>query len=308
MYMKKRWRAAACFFLCSAMAICLAEAGAVRSAAAEALSLCVRSVVPATFPFLVVSAWLVKLGFGELAAPWLAGLMEPLFRVPGAGSSALLLGMTAGYPIGAGAAAELYREGSLTRSEAERLLTFCNTGNPVFFISVLGSGVFGSVRTGLYLWLIHLLSALLAGLLFRGSGTAHRCQQPLRTQPFRAVSLSGSFVAAVRSALTTQVNVCAFVTFFYVAARPLAAVGGPAGAALVGLTELYSFVPLLTADGFGFILASVMTAWGGLSVLCQTAAVLEDSGLPLAPCLRGKLVQSLLSGLLAAILCSRALA
>ena len=131
------------------MAVCLAEAGAVRDAAAEALSLCVRSVVPATFPFLVVSAWLVRLGCGELTAPWLAGPMEPLFRVPGAGSSALLLGMTAGYPIGAASAAELYREGSLSRSEAERLLTFCNSGNPVFFISVLGSGVFGSVRTGL---------------------------------------------------------------------------------------------------------------------------------------------------------------
>ena len=305
MCMKKRWRATACFFLCSALAICLAEAGAVRQAAADALSLCARSVVPATFPFLVVSAWLVKLGFGELAAPWLAGLMEPLFRVSGAGSSALLLGMTAGYPIGAGAAAELYREGSLSRSEAERLLTFCNTGNPVFFISVLGSGVFGSVRTGLYLWLIHLLSALLTGLLLRGRGGSGRLRQSLRTQPFRAVSLAGSFVAAVRSALTTQVNVCAFVTFFYVAARPLAAAGGPFSTVLVGLTELYSLVPLLAADRFSFVLASVMTAWGGLSVLCQTAAVLEDSGLPLAPCLRGKLVQSLLSGALAALLCGR---
>ena len=284
------------------MAVCLAEAGAVRDAAAEALSLCVRSVVPATFPFLVVSAWLVRLGFGELTAPWLAGLMEPLFRVPGAGSSALLLGMTAGYPIGAASAAELYREGSLSRSEAERLLTFCNTGNPVFFISVLGSGVFGSVRTGLYLWLIHLLSALLTGLFLRGSETSAERQHPPASAPIRAVSLAGSFVAAVRSALTTQVTVCAYVTFFYVAARPLAAAGGLAGAALVGLTELYSFVPLLTTDCFGFILASVMTARGGLSVLCQTAAVLEDSGLPLRPCLAGKALHGALSAPLAAVL------
>ena len=306
--MKKRWRAAACLILCAAMAVCLAEAGAVRDAAAEALSLCVRSVVPATFPFLVVSAWLVRLGFGELTAPWLAGLMEPLFRVPGAGSSALLLGMPAGYPIGAASAAELYREGSLSRSEAERLLTFCNTGNPVFFISVLGSGVFGSVRTGLYLWLIHLLSALLTGLFLRGSGTSAERQYPPTAAPIRAVSLASSFVAAVRSALTTQVTVCAYVTFFYVAVRPLASLDGRIGAVLVGSTELYSLVPLLTADGFGFVLASVMAAWGGLSVLCQTAAVLEESGLPLTPCLRGKLLQSLLSGILAVLLWSRALA
>lgn len=302
MYMKKYWRATACLILCAALAVCLTAAGTIRQATAEALSLCARSVVPATFPFLVISSWLVKLGFGELAAPWLAGLTEPLFRVPGVGSSALLLGMTAGYPIGAGTAAELYRDGSLSRDEAERLLTFCNTGNPAFFISVLGSKLFGSIRVGLYLWLIHLFSALLTGLLLRGSDRHLQRSVPLHTQPFRAVSLAGSFVAAVRSALTTQVTVCAFVTFFYVAARPLAAAGGLTGAVLVGLTELYSLVPLLSADRGSFILASVMTAWGGLSVLCQTAAVLEESALPLTPCLRGKLVQSLLSGLLAALL------
>ena len=39
------------------------------------------------------------------------------------------------------------------------LLAFCNNSNPVFLISVLGVGVFGSVRAGVWLWLIHVLSA-----------------------------------------------------------------------------------------------------------------------------------------------------
>ena len=91
----------------------------------------------------------------------MAGLTAPLFRLPGCAGSALLLGLVGGYPIGARTAAELYTSGALTRQEAERLLTFCNNSNPVFLVSVLGSGVFGSVRTGLWLWLIHVCSALL---------------------------------------------------------------------------------------------------------------------------------------------------
>ena len=306
--MKKRWRAAACLILCGTLAVFLMEASAVRAVTAEALTLCARSVIPAMFPFLVVSSLLVKLGFGELTAPWLAGLMEPLFGVPGAGSSAWLLGVVGGYPIGAKTAADLYREGAVSRVEAERLLTFCNTANPVFFISVLGVGVFQSVRAGVYLWLIHLLSALLTGLLFRNFGKTIGRQGVTRPTAFRAVSFPAAFVGAVRESLAGQLSVCAFVSFFYVLARPLVTLGGRAGAVLVGLTELFSLTPLLTCDRFGFILASAAAGWGGLSVLCQTAAVLEDSGLSLRPCLLGKITQTLLAGALAALLAGRALA
>lgn len=304
--MRMRWRAAACLALSGVLVLFLAEAGFVRAAAAEALSLCARSVIPALFPFLVVSSLLLSLGLGELLSPMLAGLMEPLFRVDGVGSSALLLGLVGGYPIGAKTAADLYRGGRLSRPEAERLLAFCNNSNPVFLISVLGVGVFGSVRAGVWLWLIHLLSALLTGLLFRNHGGPAR-RQAGGTAAFQAVSLSAAFVAAVRESLSGMLSVCAFVTFFYVLARPLASLGGWLGPVLVGLTELFSLTPLLRPDRFGFILASAMAGWGGLSVLCQTAAVLEGSGLRLQSCVAGKAVQGLLAGLLAALLAGYAL-
>ena len=304
--MRMRWRAAACLALGGVLVLFLAEAGFVRAAAAEALSLCARSVIPALFPFLVVSSLLLSLGLGELLSPMLAGLMEPLFRVDGVGSSALLLGLVGGYPIGAKTAADLYRGGRLSRPEAERLLAFCNNSNPVFLISVLGVGVFGSVRAGVWLWLIHLLSALLTGLLFRNHGGPAR-RQAGGTAAFQAVSLSAAFVAAVRESLSGMLSVCAFVTFFYVLARPLASLGGWLGPVLVGLTELFSLTPLLRPDRFGFILASAMAGWGGLSVLCQTAAVLEGSGLRLRGCAAGKAVQALLAGVLAAIFTGHAL-
>ena len=304
--MRMRWRAAACLALGGVLVLFLAEAGFVRAAAAEALSLCARSVIPALFPFLVVSSLLLSLGLGELLSPMLAGLMGPLFRVDGVGSSALLLGLVGGYPIGAKTAADLYRGGRLSRPEAERLLAFCNNSNPVFLISVLGVGVFGSVRAGVWLWLIHLLSALLTGLLFRNHGGPAR-RQAGGTAAFQAVSLSAAFVAAVRESLSGMLSVCAFVTFFYVLARPLASLGGWLGPVLVGLTELFSLTPLLRPDRFGFILASAMAGWGGLSVLCQTAAVLEGSGLRLQSCAAGKAVQGLLAGLLAALLAGYAL-
>lgn len=307
MCMKNRWRADACLVLCGVLIWFLADAARIRAAAAEALALCGRSVIPALFPFLAVSSLLISLGFGEWLSPYFSGLMAPLFRLPGQASSALLLGLIGGYPIGAQTAAGLYREGLLTEGEAERLLRFCNNSNPVFLISVLGVGVFGSVRTGVWLWLIHVASALLTGLFFRGGGKRSAGRRVSRAVPCRAVSLSTAFVGAIRDAAGGMLSVCAFVVFFYVLAKPLAAAGPILGPALVGAVELFSLTPLLPATPFGFLLAAGCAGWGGLSVLCQTAAALEGSSLPLRPCLLGKLLQAALSVLLAALLVGYAL-
>ena len=70
----------------------------------------------------------------------------------------------------------------------------------------------------------------------------------------------------------------------------------------VGVTELFSLTPLLTCDRTGFILAAGCAGWGGLSVLCQTAAVLDGTDLSLRPCFLGKLMQGHLSALMAAAL------
>ena len=302
MNMRIRRLILACLCLAGLLVWFLADAGGVRDVMQEALRLCARSVIPSLFPFMVVTSVLLSLGFGELAAPWLAGLMEPLFRVPGAGSAALLLGLVGGYPIGAQTAAELYRDGLVSREEAERILAFCNDSNPVFLISVLGAGVFGSVRAGVWIWLIHVFSALLTGLAFRGTGAGARPSRTADRPVFRAMGLIPAFVGAVRSSVSGMLSVCGFVAFFYVLAHPLAALGGRLGPCLVGITALFSLTPLLTPDRFGFILAAGAAGWGGISVLCQTLAVLEGSGLRLRNCLLGKAVQGLLSLLLAALL------
>ena len=305
--MKKGRRTAAIFLTAAAGVWLMADAGSVRRAASEGLALCLRSVIPSLFPFLAVSSLLISLGFGELLAGPLAGWMGPLFRVDGAGSAALLLGLTGGYPVGARTAAELFRQGALGREEAERLLGFCNNSNPAFFLSILGAGVFGSVRTGLWLWLIHVASALVTGLVLcrmplPGAERAARRPENRRLPAIRSVRFASVFVGAVRSALASMGGICAFVLLFYVLARPLTRLGGIWGTACVGFTELFSLTPLLTPDRAGFVLASALSGWGGLSVQFQTMAVLEGSGLSAAPHWMGKALQGLLSAALAAVL------
>ncbi len=298
-----RWRQPMMLLLVTALFWLLLDAVEVRAAVLEGLALCVRSVIPALFPFLAVSSLLLSLGFGEWLSAPLAGLMS-LYGIGGAGASALVLGLVGGYPVGARAAASLVREGLLSRDEGTRLLTFCNNANPAFVMNVLGLGVFGSFRTGLWLWLIHLAAALAAGLALGRpkKGTPRRDRIPAAAPGLRAVRLPSALVTAVRSAAEAMLGVCAFVVFFYVLALPLRRIGGLGGTVCAGALELFSAAPLLPNDRTGFVLAAALAGWGGLSVHCQTMAVLGDEGLPAFPCVKGKALQAALSAAFAAAL------
>ena len=90
-----------CLLAALGLAALLANAEGVRQNVSEALTLCGETVIPSQFLFLTASSLLVSLGVGEVLAPRLEFLMWPLFRVDGAGATALILGLVGGYPIGA---------------------------------------------------------------------------------------------------------------------------------------------------------------------------------------------------------------
>ena len=100
--------------------------------------------------------------------------MRPLFNVGGAASAAFVLGFIGGYPIGAKSVITLYKNGSITKSEAERLLSFCNNSGPSFILGVVGAGVFSSGKVGFLLYAAHAAASVCIGVLFRNWGGNQR--------------------------------------------------------------------------------------------------------------------------------------
>lgn len=274
--------------LCAAALLRYSREGA--QAAREALALCATSVIPSLFPFFILSSLAVSLGFAQLAGQHLERMMRTLFRVGGAGASALAIGLIGGYPAGARTVGALYREGSLTKDEAQKLLAFCNNAGPAFILGMAGIGVFGESRVGAYLYLIHVLAAFLTGIFLSRTGRAAVTSQRTHTAP-QKLSFAAAFTDAVQSSLGATLNVCAFVTVFIVFLRLLTLCGAltlPAkllaaffpmlgtctGALISGAFEMTSGIVALTPDAHGFICAAALIGWGGLSVHAQTLSLL----------------------------------
>ena len=312
------------FLLCAlCAALLLVWPRPAMEAVREALRLCTETIVPSLFPFLVFSALLTALAPMERLQKLLSPLMAPLFRLSGCSAAVLLLGFTGGYPVGVRTTAALYREGHLSGNEAERLLSFCNNSGPGFLLGVVGVGVFGSTAVGLWLYAIHILSALLVGLLFR----FYRCEEKaaVRSSKLRKVphakSLPQVFTEAVTGSFTAVLNICAFVLFFMIALRLLAFTGAlhllaaaltwllsPLGmtehlatALIAGILELSTGsaclhgAPLTAGTA---ALASFLLGWGGLSVHCQSMIFLLESGLPCKTYFIGKFLQGIISCIL----------
>ena len=136
-------------------------------AAAGALSLCAKVIVPSLFPFFVCANLFCALHLTQPLERALSGVMQPVFGVPGSGAAALVVGLTGGYPSGAQTIAALYAAGSIDKKSAGRLLLFCNNCGPAFIFGVVGPAVFGSRLAGLLLYIVHCTSALLLGTLPR---------------------------------------------------------------------------------------------------------------------------------------------
>lgn len=283
----------------AAAALLLLRPEAASQAVGDGLALCASTVIPALFPFFAVVSLLLQLGLAGSLQGLCAPFMGPVFHLRGVCALPLLTGLLGGYPSGARTAADLCRQGLLTRREAELLLGFCDNCGPGFLLGYVGAGILGSARAGAYLFLIHVCSALLVGMVLcrlcgdRGSALLGS------SLPARVIPFPQALTAAVSGALASTLSICAFVVLFRVlAALPPVRLPAP----LLGVLEMVTGTAALAPGRAGFIAAAVMVGWGGLSVHCQAMAVAAPAELSFRWHWIGKALQAALSGLLAAAL------
>lgn len=269
-------------------------------AAQNAIRLCIEAVIPSLFPFLVGSGLLCSLGFPALCTHFLSPVMRPLFNLPGASALTLFLGFLSGYPIGATTAIELYKTGQCTKIEAERMLAFCNNSGPMFIIGMVGSSYLGNVVAGQYLYISHIIAALIVGIIFRfykSSNTANRILPPSFecTKQTTITSLGGVIDSSVFSIL----KICGFVIFFAVFIKTL-----PHNPYLYSFVEITGGIKTLSQECTAYKLPviSLFLALSGLSVLFQVSAIIQPFGLSLKTYISGKLLQGGLSFIITYVL------
>lgn len=267
------------------------------------LSICGNMIIPTLFPFFICSGILIYSGFCETLSRLFSFCMKPLFGINPMGASAFVMGIISGYPLGAVTAGQLYETGYISKIEAERLCAFCNNSGPLFVIGSVGAAVYGNIRVGVILYLLHVLSAITVGICFRFYKRSDYTAPPTEmTYPERS---AGEIVSiALKNAVSNMLTVCGAVMFF-----------GTVGRLLVDLLPLEGVLYSLAAGLMEFVNGTVSTAaldidltsrlvitafiigFGGLSVHAQVVAVIARYRFSLVPYFAGMLLHGIFAAL-----------
>ena len=285
------------------IALILSDTAASLFYARDAINVCFEMIIPTLFPFFICSGILIHSGFCEMLARFFSFCMKPLFGISGAGASAFILGIISGYPLGAVTAGELYENNYITKTEAERLLAFCNNSGPLFILGSVGAAVYADMKTGAMLYITHLLAALSVGIVFRFYRRTENCSVYSPTSENK-LSVGEIFNISLQNAIRNILTVCGAVVFFSVSGRVLLDVfplSAYAYTILSGIMEFatgtvnISYLPAPLAEKL--FLTAFTIGFAGISVHVQVIAVIAKYKLNLTPYFIGKILHGILAAL-----------
>lgn len=267
--------------------------------AQDGLQLCLRTVVPALFPFFVFSALLTG-SMGTMTTGWLRPL-ERWAGIPKGAGPVLLAGYLGGYPIGAKCIGAANRQGRIRNQDAARMMAFCNNAGPSFIFGI-AAAMFAEKWVGPALWGIQIVSSLAVGAIIPGKST----ESFLNTKS-RPITIP----AAVHDSAKAMAGVCSWVLLFRVTLAFLDRwflwiLPKQVSIIITGILELANgccCLDQIPDPGMRFVICTGILTFGGLCVGMQTASAAD--GVPLKWYLPGKLLQTALSVSLALAMTKR---
>lgn len=230
---------------------------------------CGQQIIPALFPFFVVSSLIIA----SPLADWLGLILIPFTRY-GLGitsrqaATTLLISWVGGFAVAANTISQLYRQKQINRRDAALLLV-CGVGSgPAFVINTVGLMMLGSIPLGICLMAALLCANVFTAIVFRLAFVVFNHSTVLASEVLLSSesllqehTQAPDFVQAVRNAVDSMLTVCGFVLFF-------------------------RFVCTVLAQGFSLSKQSFFVICAGLEVTtgCTAASILSGHSAVVACC------------------------
>lgn len=255
----------------------------------DGIALWAQCVLPALFPFMVITLLIIKTGGGEVAARPLKGVCAKL-KLPPAAAVIFLMSVFSGYPAGSRIVYEYFKSGQIDADEAARLAPLCSTSGPMFILGSVGGNMLESPSAGVYLLAAHLLSVIAVSLALPARRPQDKSFAPRAVKRAGADVLYECFYSAVISVIVAGGFICFFYTLSRAAAdaqifAPLEIIlsplfGDATDGLCAGLIEATGGCAAAAATGSAMALpvAGFLVTFGGASILAQQLGYLMQCG------------------------------
>lgn len=285
--MKKTAGAAGIATLLYAAWYCMRSSEEVGIAVSEAAERCWGTVIPSLYAMMIVSGLIVRSGITGCLPQFFGRIGRLLWGMDGEVFPVFLFSMLAGYPVGTKMLCAMYSEGRIDKHRAELFCGVCFGAGPAFISGCIAGQLYGSAAAGRTI----LLSTVIADVIlaFAVSFISGRSGAPREERSKPRIS-GGMLTDCVLSGGRAMADICLMIIAFAAAAAVLDGVGAVSAAGnLVSSVSgmpgevseqlVRSFLDITAVSGLpkgNYALLpwiSGLTAFGGVCVLFQTAAV-----------------------------------
>lgn len=278
------------------MLVIILDGRTAASSIQDGIKLCIQTVIPALFPFFLLSGIICSAFLGRTFGP--LKYLGRLCKVPAGCESLILMGFLSGYPVGAQLITQAYKNGSISVNTARRMLGFCSNAGPAFLFGMCAS-LFSNKLLPWVLWGIHICGALTVAMVLP------------KEIDSRCTITSASVITvpqALRCAIINLSTVCGWIILFrlilgFCNRWFLWLIPVEIQVLVSGVLELSNGCVLLSqlpSEGMRFVLASLILSLGGVCVTMQTQSVTQ--GLGMGSYFPGKVIQALVSATVSCVL------
>ena len=124
-------------------------------------------VLPSLFFFFIISKILMQQEKSFKIFSFLDYPFKKLYNISTGGGYIFLMSILSGYPIGAKLVSEFYEQKIISQNDAKKIIAFASTSGPMFIIGSVAVKMFNNYLLGIIIFIAHILSTLINGLLFR---------------------------------------------------------------------------------------------------------------------------------------------
>lgn len=284
----------------------------VMSSVSFSISIWKDTLIPALFPFFLISELLIHYGFVEFIGETLKQVMNKFFHLPGEASFVLIGSLISGFPSSGKYINELLTNNQITLEEAEYLLKFNHFSNPLFVIGTVGTLLLNNKNIGILILVVHIISNFIIAFLFKPKTNNYIKEKSsmikgINKMHKKRISNNSSFSEvlsiSIFKTIKTLLLLLGIITTFLIINTLIKKVfnlDSFSSSILSGILEMTGGIRNISELNLPLnIKASIITffiSFGGLSIHMQVMSILSNTKIKYIPYLLSRIIHGIIAG------------
>ena len=245
------------------------------------INLWLHTLIPSIFPFLLISKLLVKYNILNIINNLFGSYIEKLFKISKNSTYVVLLSIISGFPSGSIYIKDLLEKKQISVKEANKLITFTSFSSPLFVISFIGETLLNNRNIGINIYLIHLITGLLVGFLFKSDINRNINNKPINNEE----SFIKNLIDSLNESFSILINMLGIILFFLIILSLLNTFlpNNIITLLLKGLIEITTGVIYISKSSLSIKLKSsligLIISFNGLSIHFQVKNIINNSNI-----------------------------